>query len=131
MAVIRVVREWFPARGLALEAALVAGATIESEGHAALGLAESLKVPLVSKNAELRSTRVPRLALLSRWRCAHCGHYFSTFPGNGSDLVTRATAKDAARTETPATARSAPSRERSRGPRPENVCTVLAATKAP
>jgi len=61
MAVIRVVREWFPARGLALEAALVAGATIESEGHAALGLAESLKVPLVSKNVELRSTRVPVL----------------------------------------------------------------------
>lgn len=58
MAVVRVVREWFPVRGLALEAALGAGATIPSDSHAALGLAASLRVPLVTKNVELRDSQV-------------------------------------------------------------------------
>lgn len=56
-----VVREWFPVRGLAIEAALSAKSSEDTDGHAALALAESLHTPLVTKNGELRSTVVPVL----------------------------------------------------------------------
>lgn len=61
MAVVGIVREWFPVRGLALDAALVAGSSGETDSQAALGLAESLRLPLVTKNVELSSTEVPLL----------------------------------------------------------------------
>ncbi len=54
----QVVREWFPVRGLAIEAALSATSSEDVDGHAALALAESLRTPLVTKNGELRSTSV-------------------------------------------------------------------------
>lgn len=56
----QVVREWFPVRGLAIEAALSASSA-DVDGHAALALAESLRTPLVTKNGDLRSTSVPVL----------------------------------------------------------------------
>ncbi len=56
----QVVREWFPVRGLAMEAALSAGSG-DIDGPAALVLAESLGIPLVTKNSGLRSTSVPVL----------------------------------------------------------------------
>lgn len=56
-----VVREWFPVRGLAIEAALAAASSEDIDGHAALALAESLHTPLVTKNGDLRSTSVPVL----------------------------------------------------------------------
>jgi hypothetical protein len=55
----RVVREWFPVRALALDAALAADDDIEAV--AALALAESLGVALVTKNREMMSKRVPVL----------------------------------------------------------------------
>ena len=59
---VRIVRDWFPARPLALDAALAA---TESDGPAeeaaSLALAESLRVPLVTKNHELASSAVPVL----------------------------------------------------------------------
>jgi hypothetical protein len=58
--VSQVVREWFPVRGLAIEAALSASSG-DVDGHAALALAESLGTPLVTKNGELRSMSVPVL----------------------------------------------------------------------
>lgn len=58
--VSQVVREWFPVRGLAIEAALPASCE-DVDGHAARALAESLGTPLVTKNGELRSTSVPVL----------------------------------------------------------------------
>jgi hypothetical protein len=58
----RVVREWYPVRGLALEAAIGAiGQDDDVEAAAALRLAESLGLPLVTKNRELSSQRVPVL----------------------------------------------------------------------
>lgn len=57
----QVVREWFPVRGLAIEAALSAGSSEDVDGHASLALAESLRTPLVTKNGELRSRSVPVL----------------------------------------------------------------------
>ncbi|MGH9153738.1 MAG: hypothetical protein ACRD03_15355 [Acidimicrobiales bacterium] len=54
----QIVREWFPVRGLAVEAALSATSSDDVDGYAALALAESLGTPLVTKNAELRSTSV-------------------------------------------------------------------------
>lgn len=60
-AVCHVVREWFPVRGLAVEAALSAMSLEDVDGHAALALAESLNTPLVTKNAELRSRSIPVL----------------------------------------------------------------------
>jgi hypothetical protein len=54
-----VVTEWFPVRGLALEAALAADDDID--GVAALGLAHSLLVPLVTKNRNLTSREIPVL----------------------------------------------------------------------
>ncbi|MCA1670970.1 MAG: hypothetical protein LC799_01765 [Actinobacteria bacterium] len=59
--VSQVVREWFPLRGLAIEAALSATPSEDTDGFAALALAESLRTPLVTKNGELRSTSVPVL----------------------------------------------------------------------
>ena len=53
------VAEWFPVRSLALEAALSADEDID--GIAALGLAHSLQVPLVTKNRELVSRQIPVL----------------------------------------------------------------------
>lgn len=58
--VSQVVREWFPVRGLAVEAALSATSS-DVDGHAALALAESLRTPLVTKSSELRSSSVPVL----------------------------------------------------------------------
>jgi hypothetical protein len=59
--VAQVVREWFPVRALAMDAALVAMPTGDIDAHAALALAESLVVPLVTRNDELRSPSVPVL----------------------------------------------------------------------
>jgi hypothetical protein len=56
------VREWYPVRPLAVETAIAAGsASDDIDGLASLALAEVLHVPLVSKNAELRSRRIPVL----------------------------------------------------------------------
>jgi hypothetical protein len=57
-AVTRVVQEWFPVRGLAMDAALRASADGDLDGHASLELAESLGVPLVTKNRDLDSAVV-------------------------------------------------------------------------
>lgn len=57
----QIVREWFPVRALALEAAIAATASEDVDGHAALALAESLRTPLVTKNGDLRSASVPVL----------------------------------------------------------------------
>lgn len=57
---VRVVREWFPVRALALDAALAVGAD-DIDATAALALAESLGVALVTKNRELSSRHVPVL----------------------------------------------------------------------
>jgi hypothetical protein len=54
-----VVREWFPARALAIDAALAAIASdVEVESAASLALAESLGKPLVTKNRALTSNSV-------------------------------------------------------------------------
>lgn len=56
------VSEWFPVRALALDAATAAVADDEMpDAHAPLLLAESLGVPLVTKNRGLTSPRVPVL----------------------------------------------------------------------
>ncbi|MHB8465077.1 MAG: hypothetical protein ACYDH6_07305 [Acidimicrobiales bacterium] len=52
------VAEWFPARGLAIEAALACSESIDLDSVVALALAESLGVPLVTKNAAVESSRV-------------------------------------------------------------------------
>lgn len=60
--VVAAVREWFPVRVLALDAALATSSIdVEAEAMASLALAESLGVPLVTKNTELSSRRVPVL----------------------------------------------------------------------
>ena len=59
---VQTVREWFPARPLAVEAAL--GASDQEalvEEAASLALAESLAVPLVTKNRQISSPTVPVL----------------------------------------------------------------------
>lgn len=58
---MRVVAEWFPVRAVAIDAALAAGANDDVDALAALALAESLNVPLVTKNPDLTSARVPVL----------------------------------------------------------------------
>ena len=59
---IVVVREWYPVRTLAVEAAIVTSGDFDDiDALASLALAESLEVPLVTKNAELRSRRIPVL----------------------------------------------------------------------
>lgn len=55
------VREWFPARAIAMDAALAAEVSAGIDGQAALALAESLRAPLVTKSDELRSRSVPVL----------------------------------------------------------------------
>jgi hypothetical protein len=59
--VVQIVREWFPVRGVAIEAALAASAPDDINGTAALKLAEALGTPLVTRNGDLRSDRVPVL----------------------------------------------------------------------
>lgn len=59
--VSQIVREWFPVRGIAVEAALAATSSVDVDGQAALALAESLHAPLVTKNDELHSASVPVL----------------------------------------------------------------------
>jgi hypothetical protein len=58
----RLVREWFPVRALAMDAAL--RAPVESgdvDTWAALALAEMLGIPLVTKHAEIASRKIPVL----------------------------------------------------------------------
>ena len=55
---LQAVAEWFPVRALAIEAALAATESVEIDSTASLALAESLGVPLVTKNRELSSERV-------------------------------------------------------------------------
>ncbi|MGH9244520.1 MAG: hypothetical protein ACRD29_09420 [Acidimicrobiales bacterium] len=58
----RIVREWFPVRAVAIEAAIDAvGHDGDIEPLASLALAESLDVPLVTKNRELGSRQIPVL----------------------------------------------------------------------
>jgi hypothetical protein len=56
--VTRTVSEWFPVRGLAMEAVLMAGEDMEVDSVASLALAEHLRVPLITKNRELTSSKV-------------------------------------------------------------------------
>lgn len=60
--VVRIVREWFPVRALAVDAALSASTDdADIEGLCALALAETLALPLITKNRALASTEVPVL----------------------------------------------------------------------
>ena len=60
--VFGVVREWFPVRASAIDIAIDATGTINDvDGLASLALAHSLQLPLVTKNRELASGRVPVL----------------------------------------------------------------------
>lgn len=54
----KAVSEWFPVRALAMEAVLAAGEEMEVESLASMALAESLRVPLITKNRELSSSQV-------------------------------------------------------------------------
>jgi hypothetical protein len=56
-----VVQEWFPVRGLAIDVALRTPAGDLPDAWASLLLAEALEIPLVTKNAEVRSRKVPVL----------------------------------------------------------------------
>jgi hypothetical protein len=58
---LRVVREWFPTRAVAVEAALASTTPEDIDGRAALVLAESLNTPIVTKDADLQSSAVPVL----------------------------------------------------------------------
>ncbi len=53
----RVVSEWFPVRALAMDAALATTGG-DLDGFVALALAESLNLPLMTKNRELVSDKV-------------------------------------------------------------------------
>ena len=55
---MRVVAEWFPVRAVAIEAALASNAHQDIDAGASLALAESLGVPLITKNRELTSEYV-------------------------------------------------------------------------
>ena len=58
----RLVREWFPVRALAMDAALRATPDgIDIDTWAALGLAEMLGVPLITKQPDIRSRKIPVL----------------------------------------------------------------------
>jgi hypothetical protein len=58
----QIVREWFPVRSFAIEVAANApSGDVATEGLAALELAHSLDVPLVTKNRDLVSRRIPVL----------------------------------------------------------------------
>ncbi len=54
----RLVGEWFPVRAIAMDAVLSAPTGANPESWAALALAETLQVPLVTKNDEVTSTRI-------------------------------------------------------------------------
>jgi len=58
---VRAVAEWFPVRAVAMDAALSAGELVEADAAAARALAESLGVPLVTKNRAVSSRLVPVL----------------------------------------------------------------------
>lgn len=58
--VVRVVREWFPVRTIALEAVL-SSPPENLDATVSLRLAESLHVPLVTKNSDMTSGEVPVL----------------------------------------------------------------------
>jgi len=55
---VRTVSEWFPVRALAMDAVLAAGEGTEVGSLASLALAKSLRVPLITKDHELASSRV-------------------------------------------------------------------------
>jgi hypothetical protein len=58
----RLVREWFPVRALAIDAALRAPSESgDVDAWAALALAEMLGIPLVTKHAEIASRKIPVL----------------------------------------------------------------------
>ena len=58
----RLVREWFPVRALAMDAALRAPAENgDVDTWAALALAEMLGIPLVTKHADVGSRKIPVL----------------------------------------------------------------------
>jgi hypothetical protein len=54
----RAVAEWFPVRGLAIEAALAVSDSADLDSAASLALAESLGVAFVTKNGDIESSRV-------------------------------------------------------------------------
>jgi hypothetical protein len=56
--VLRVVNEWFPVRALAIDAAIASAGEDDVDAAAALALAESLGVPLLTKNPDVTSERV-------------------------------------------------------------------------
>lgn len=55
---LRVVSEWFPVRAIAMDAVLGFAGEDDVEATAALALAESLDVALITKNPDLVSQRV-------------------------------------------------------------------------
>jgi hypothetical protein len=58
----QLVREWFPVRALAMDAALRAPAESgDVDSWGALALAETLGIPLVTKHAEIASRKIPVL----------------------------------------------------------------------
>jgi hypothetical protein len=58
----RLVREWFPVRALAIDAALsVPAESSDVDTWAALALAEMFGIPLVTKHAAIASRRIPVL----------------------------------------------------------------------
>ena len=59
--VMRIVGEWFPVRALAMDAVLRRPADVHPDTWAALVLAETRGVPLVTKEDEVRSRQVPVL----------------------------------------------------------------------
>lgn len=57
----RAVAEWFPVRALSMDAVLAGGEGLEIDSAAALALAESLQLPLATKNGYVTSERIPVL----------------------------------------------------------------------
>lgn len=55
---LRVVSEWFPVRAVAIDSALLSTGDGDIDAAAALTLAESLAVPLITKHAAISSDRV-------------------------------------------------------------------------
>ena len=58
---VQAVAEWFPVRALAIDAVLRAGETIEVDSAISVALAESLGLPLVTKNPDVSSGHIPVL----------------------------------------------------------------------
>ncbi|HEY2812636.1 MAG TPA: hypothetical protein VGJ03_04140 [Acidimicrobiales bacterium] len=54
----RVVSEWFPVRAVAIEAAITVIGQDDIDGVAALELAETLDVPIITKNRDLSSRNI-------------------------------------------------------------------------